>query len=263
MPDGDVPDEALLAPAPLAGATATAATAPTWVRHSTAMPASPAPPPLATSTPPPAAPAPVAALVAAETQPAPTTAPGALPEPALGPVATAAAELPPPPTISSPDGRLTLTATSLTVLGHTFGLRELERAEVQPVRWLLWYLLGGMGLAIVLILFLNNWLRTLPTMAGLLATALMLLYGHRGTNRLRLWLLGREAVHFALPGDADGWRRLVGEANRRIYRAHDQAAAEAAALLAAVEAARAAEAAASRPADEPPAPNPAIADAPA
>ncbi|MGI4970419.1 MAG: hypothetical protein ACRYGH_15845 [Janthinobacterium lividum] len=140
--------------------------------------------------------------------------------------------LPPLATVKSPDGRLTLTATSLTVLGRTFGLRELERAEVQPVRWLLWYLLGGLGLAVVLILFLNNWLRTLPTMAGLLATALMLLYGHRGTNRLRLWLLGREAVHFALPGELAGWQRLVSELNRRVARAHDQAAAEAATLLA-------------------------------
>lgn len=175
----------------------------------------------------------------------------------------------------SPDGRFVLTATSLTVLGQTFGLRELERAEVQPVRWLLWYLLGGLGLTMVLLLFLNNWLRTLPTMAGLLATALMLLYGHRGTNRLRLWLLGREAAHFALPGDADLWRRLTAELNRRVARAHDQAAAEAAALLAALEAERAAEAAALEagrnaaaasailPADEPGAASPAIPGEPA
>lgn len=169
--------------------------------------------------------------------------------------------LPPAPTVQSPDGRLTLTATSLTVLGRTFGLRELERAEVQPVRWLLWYLLGGMGLAIVLIFFLNNWLHTLPTMAGLLVTALMLLYGHRGTNRLRLWRLGQEAAHFALPGDADIWRRLVGETNRRINQAHDQAAAEAAALLAALEAARNAEAAAAIQAAEAlAATNPAVPD---
>ncbi len=168
------------------------------------------------------------------------------------------APLPPPaplPPVRSPDGRFVLTATALTVLGRTFGLREIERAEVQPVRWLLWYLLGGLGLAIVLLLFLNNWLRTLPTMAGLLATALMLLYGHRGTNRLRLWLLGREAAHFALPGDADLWRRLTGELNRRVARAHDQAAAEAAALLAALEAERNAEAAAAieAAAEQPPA----------
>jgi hypothetical protein len=183
-------------------------------------------------------------MVAAQAEPAPPVEAAARPDLSSVLAETAAAQLPPAPTISSPDGRLSLTATSLTVLGHTYGLRELERAEVQPVRWLLWYLLGGLGLAIVLILFLNNWLRTLPTMAGLLATALMLLYGHRGTNRLRLWLLGREAVHFALPGDSDLWRRLVGEANRRIYRAHDQAAAEATALLAALEASRNAEAAA-------------------
>ena len=250
MPDGDVPGEAPLTPASLAGATATAAVAPTWVQHSTALPASPTPPPPATPAPPPAAPAPVAASVAA----GPAFGADALPT-SRSPVS----EEPPAPTVSSPDGRLTLTATSLTVLGQTFSLRELERAEVQPVRWLLWYLLGGLGLAIVLILFLNNWLRTVPTMAGLLATALMLLYGHRGTNRLRLWLLGREAAHFALPGDADGWQRLVGELNRRISRIHDQAAAEAAALLAALEAERnAAAEAATQSAPEPLAPNPAI-----
>jgi hypothetical protein len=227
------------------------------------MPASPVLPRPAPITPPPAASAPVAALVAAKAEPAPAAAVAVEAEPTPE-LAQTAAETPPAPTISSPDGRLTLTATSLTVLGQTFGLREIERAEVQPVRWLLWYLLGGLGLAIVLILFLNNWLHTLPTMAGLLATALMLLYGHRGTNRLRLWLLGREAAHFALPGDADLWRRLVGEANRRIYRAHDQAAVEAASLLAALEAERNAEAAAAMQApNEPPAPDPAISNAPA
>ena len=225
------------------------------------MPASSPAPPAATPTPPPAAPAPVAALVAAD------AAPEASPffAASAGP-AEPIAELPPPPapTIGSPDGRLTLTATSLTVLGRTFGLRELERAEVQPVRWLFWYLLGALGLAIVLILFLNNWLRTLPTMAGLLATALMLLYGHRGTNRLRLWLLGREAVHFALPGDADGWRRLTAEVNRRVARAHDAAAAEAAALLAALEAERNAQAAAAmQAAADSAASDPAIPGAPA
>lgn len=207
------------------------------------MPAS-LPLPATPTTPPPAASAPVAALVAATGA---AELPGGPPLAPTVPTPVASTEEPPAPTISSPDGRLTLTATALTVLGQTFSLRELERAEVQPVRWLLWYLLGGLGLAVVLILFLNNWLHTLPTMAGLLATALMLLYGHRGTNRLRLWLLGREAAHFALPGDADMWRRLVSEANRRIYRTHNQAAAEAAAVLATLEAERNAAAAAAIP----------------
>ena len=220
--------------------------------------------PVAPFTPPPAAPAPVAALVAAESEvvaaPAAASPPTAEPTEALA-LAPVAEEIPPAPTVQSPDGRFVLTATSLTVLGQTFGLREIERAEVQPVRWLLWYLLGGMGLTVVLLLFLNNWLRTLPTMAGLLATALMLLYGHRGTNRLRLWLLAREAAHFALPGDADIWRRLTGELNRRVARAHDQAAAEAAALLAALEAERNAAAwAAIEEADRLAALNPAIPD---
>lgn len=260
MPDGDVPGEAPQAPAPLAGASATASVAPTWVRHSTAVPASPALPAQATPTPPPVAPAPVAALVAA----GPESEPAAATEDTLAEPAEALPPPPPAPTVGSADGRLTLTDTALTVLGHTYGLRELERAEVQPVRWLLWYLLGGLGLAIVLILFLNDWLRTLPTMAGLLATALMLLYGHRGTNRLRLVLLGREAVHFALPGEADGWRRLVSELNRRVYRAHDRAAAEAARLLAALEAERnaAAETEIQAQADQTPG-DPAISDAPA
>jgi hypothetical protein len=224
--------------------------------------------PVAPVTPPPAAPAPVAALVAAEAAAPMAPAEGA-PSAAVPPddfsVAVAVEELPPPaPPVRSPDGRFVLTATSLTVLGQTFGLREIERAEVQPVRWLLWYLLGGMGLTVVLLLFLNNWLRTIPTMAGLLATALMLLYGHRGTNRLRLWLLGREAAHFALPGDADIWRRLTGELNRRVARAHDQAAAEAAALLAALEAERnAAALAAIQEAEGLAADNPVIPDEPA
>jgi len=262
VPDGDVPGAAPQAPAPLAGASATAAAAPSWVWHSTAAPVSPAPPSPATSTPPPAAPAPVAALVAAKKEPeAPVAPPASLVSPTR---IDFGEELPPAPTIGSADGRLTLTNTSLTVLGRTFGLREIERAEVQPVRWLFWYLLGALGLAIVLILFLSNALRTLPAMAGLLATALLLLYGHRGTNRLRLWLLGREAVHFALPGDADTWRRLVAETNRRVARAHDQAAAEAARLLAALEAERNAAAAATMQAqaDQYP-PNPAIPGAPA
>ena len=146
----------------------------------------------------------------------------------------------PLPTVQSPDGRLVLTDSHLTVLGQTFGLRELERAEVQPVRWVLWVLLGGLGLAVVLIAFLQNWLRKGPAMLGMAATALLLAYGQRGTNRLRLWRLGREAAHFALSGELALWQRLVGELNRRIGRAHDRAAVEAAYLLAVAEATEAA-----------------------
>jgi hypothetical protein len=109
-------------------------------------------------------------------------------------------ELPPTfPPARSLDGRFVLTDTTLTVLGQTYGLRELERAEVQPVRWVLWVLLGGLGLAAVLIAFLQNRLHTLPAVGGVAATALLLVYGYRGTNRLRLWRLGREAAHVALP----------------------------------------------------------------
>ena len=141
----------------------------------------------------------------------------------------------PAPPLRSPDGRVVLTDTLLTVRSQSFLLRELERVEVTAVRWILWYLLGGLGLATVMIAFLQNWLRTGPAMAGMALTALLLAYGHRGTNRLRLYRLGREVVNFALPGDAAPWQRLVAEANRRVFRVHDQAAREAAALLAAAD----------------------------
>ena len=125
-----------------------------------------------------------------------------------------------------------LTATSLTVNGSTFGLLELEAIELTPVRWLLWYLLGGLTLAGFALAFLQNWLRTMPAMLGLAAGALLLAYGRRGTNRLRLHRLGREAAHFAMPGELASWQKLVAETNRRIRRAHDEAAAVAAAALA-------------------------------
>ena len=163
--------------------------------------------------------------------PAPEDASGA----ALLPAPAAPPELPPAPPLRSPDGRLVLTDSTLTVGGQVFLLRELERAELTPVRWLLWYLLGGLGLAAVMIAFLQNWLRTGPAMAGMALTALLLAYGHRGTNRLRLLRLGREMVNFALPGETAPWQRLTAEVNRRIYRVHDQAAREAAALLAAAD----------------------------
>lgn len=152
--------------------------------------------------------------------------------------------LAPLPTVQSPDGHLVLTDTHLTVLGQTYGLRELERTEVHHVRWVLWVLLGGLGLATVLIAFLQNWLRTGPAMLGMATTALLLAYGQRGTNRLRLWRLGSSPAHLALPGDLSLWQRLVSEANRRIARTHDRAAAEAAYLLALAEAERARQAAA-------------------
>lgn len=143
--------------------------------------------------------------------------------------------LPPLPPVVSDDGRVKLTDKTLTVLGREFLLMELERAEITPVKWILWYLLGALGLAFVMIAFLQNWLHTGPAMLGMALTALLLAYGHRGTNRLRLHLLGREMVNFALPGETPPWQRFMAEVNRRIYRLHDHAAREAAALLAAAD----------------------------
>ncbi|MFC7668724.1 hypothetical protein ACFQT0_16105 [Hymenobacter humi] len=135
----------------------------------------------------------------------------------------------------SDDGRVELSDSTLTVRGQSFLLLELERAELTPVRWILWYLLGGLGLAAVMIAFLQNWLRTGPAMTGMALTALLLAYGHRGTNRLRLHRLGREMLNFALPGETPPWQRLTAEINRRIFRVHDHAAREAAAVLAAAD----------------------------
>jgi hypothetical protein len=171
-----------------------------------------------------------AALLTAPAEPA-------APAPAYFPPTTDAPlpVLPPLPPLVSDDGRVALTDSTLSVRGQEFLLLELERVEIAPVKWILWYLLGGLGLAAVMIAFLQNWLRTGPAMFGMALTALLLAYGHRGTNRLRLHRLGREMVNFALPGETPPWQRFMAEVNRRIFRVHDHAAREAAAALAAAD----------------------------
>ena len=172
-------------------------------------------------------------LSGASLLPAPAAGPPAAPHYQPAPPPELLAALPALPEIKSDDGRVVLTDSSVTVQGRQFALRELERADVAPVKWLLWYLLGGLGLAFVMIAFLQNQLRTGPAMLGMVATALLLAYGHRGTNRLRLHRLGREVVNFALPGETAPWQRLTAELNRRIFRVHDHDARLAAAELAA------------------------------
>jgi hypothetical protein len=172
---------------------------------------------------------------AAPTAPTPSVTPTfAQPQAAAAPPAAAfappaslrPAPLSPLPPIQSADGRLHLTDATLTVRGQEFLLLDLDRAELTPVRWILWYLLGGLSLAAVMIAFLNNWLRMMPAAAGMVASSLLLLYGRRGTNRLRLQRSGRQEVNFALPGEPAEWQRLTGEINRRIRRIHDYAAAQ-------------------------------------
>ena len=164
------------------------------------------------------------------TAPAEPTSPGG---PTYAPAPELVPELPPLPELKSADGRVRISNTSVTVQGREFLLRELERADVAHVRWILWFLLGGLGLAFVMIVYLQNGLRTGPAMLGMGLTGLLLAYGHRGTNRLRLHRLGREVVNFALPGETPPWQRLTGELNRRIFRVHDHAARQDAAELAA------------------------------
>ncbi len=91
---------------------------------------------------------------------------------------------------------------------------------------------GGITLAGFALAFLQNWLRTVPAALGLTAGALLLAYGSRGTNRLRLYRAGREALHFALAGDPLPWQKLAAETNRRIRRRHEEAAAAAVAAWA-------------------------------
>ena len=241
-----------MAAAPRAAA-ATRTAAPTWARPTLTRPtAAPMTEPVLPS---PAVPNPApeshsgAALLAAAASAAPPTSAaaaetGASPATAERPAAAFHfagtpfpkwPELPELPELRSDDGRLTMTATSVTVRGQEFLMRELERAEVTPVKWILWYLLGGLGLAFVMIAYLQNGLRTGPAMLGMALTGLLLAYGHRGTNRLRLHRLGREVVNFALPGETPPWQRLTAELNRRIFRVHDHDARLAAAALAAAD----------------------------
>jgi hypothetical protein len=131
----------------------------------------------------------------------------------------------------SPDGRLQLTDDELVVEGRHYSLLELERVSVRRVRWLLWLLLGGLTLAWFVLAFLQNWLRTPTAMLGMTAGALLLAWGQRGTNRLRLYRLGREAAHHALPGDLAEWQKLTAEANQRIHLRHQRSAIEALVLL--------------------------------
>ncbi len=129
-----------------------------------------------------------------------------------------------------------LSNDQLQINGQGFGWWELEGVDVQRVRWLLWLLLGGFTLAGFLLGFLQNWLRTMPAALGIVVGALLLALGQRGTNRLRLHRLGREAVHFALPGELLPWQKLVAEANRRIrQRHHEGAQAATIALMAATQ----------------------------
>ncbi|MCI1187684.1 hypothetical protein MON38_09645 [Hymenobacter sp. DH14] len=173
-------------------------------------------------------------LSGASLLPAPPESPPAT-GPTYAPATELVPELPPLPEVKSDDGRVLITDTSVTVQGREFLLRELERADVAHVRWILWFLLGGLGLAFVMIVYLQNGLRTGPAMLGMALTGLLLAYGHRGTNRLRLHRLGREVVNFALPGETPPWQRLTAELNRRIFRVHDHAARQAAAELAAAD----------------------------
>ncbi|UYZ64214.1 hypothetical protein [Hymenobacter weizhouensis] len=129
--------------------------------------------------------------------------------------------------LRSEDGRVVLGNNVLEIEGQRFAWRELAGADVQPVRWLLWFLLGGLTLAGFTLGYLQFWLRTMPAALGMAAGALLLAWGLRGTNRWRLHRSGRETLFFSLPGPARSWQQLAQEVNRRIRQRHDEAAAAA------------------------------------
>ncbi|UYZ60337.1 hypothetical protein [Hymenobacter latericus] len=146
-------------------------------------------------------------------------------------------QLPPPrPPMQSPDGRWLLTDDELTLEGRSYSLLELERVSVQPVRWLLWIMLGALVLGGFTLAFLQNWIRTPTAMVGMSLGVLLLAWGRRGAMRVRLHRLGREESHHALGGELQTWQPLATETNVRIYLRHQRAAAEATALLAAEQA---------------------------
>lgn len=126
--------------------------------------------------------------------------------------------------VRSEDGRVALTNDALEINGQAYGWRELAGVDVQPVRWLLWFLLGGFTLAGFMLGFLENWLRTVPAALGMAAGALLLAWGMRGTNRWRVHRPGQEAAYFAFSGAPRGWQQLATEANYRIRQRHDEAA---------------------------------------
>ncbi|MCA8830078.1 hypothetical protein [Hymenobacter pini] len=136
------------------------------------------------------------------------------------------------PTLRSEDSRVVLTSDALELNGQVYGWRELEGVDVRPVRWLLGVLLGVFLLGAFLLAYLQFWLRTVPAAVGIAGSLGLLAWGARGTNRWRLYRPGREPLHVALAGPITSWTRLAQEANYRIRRRHDEAAAEAAYALA-------------------------------
>ena len=187
------------------------------------------------ATPPPAPPAavkPPEPVEATTSQPAPTASLAEAVPATDAPVPFALPDPLPFAEVGSADGRVVLTNDQLRINGQAFGWWELEGVDVQRVRWLLWLLLGGFTLAGFLLGFLQNWLRTLPAALGLMVGALLLALGQRGTNRMRLHRLGREATHFALPGELAPWQKLTAETNRRIRQRHHEATQAAMAALA-------------------------------
>ncbi|RSK44013.1 hypothetical protein [Hymenobacter rigui] len=155
---------------------------------------------------------------------------GQFPEPVFQP-------LPPAPpeqfqTQRSEDGRVALTNDGLELQGELFGWRELEAVDVRPVRWLLGVLLGAFVLCAFLLGYLQFWLSTVPAALGIGLGIALLAWGARGTNRWRLHRPGQEPRHFAFSGPARSWEQLAQEANYRIRKRHDEAAATAAYWLA-------------------------------
>lgn len=141
-------------------------------------------------------------------------------------------------------GRLRFTAAALTLSrpggGWLLGTSTLRYVAVRRVRFVLWYLLGGLLTCYCLIGILQNALKPLPGWGGLLVGAGLLTWGLRGAWQLSVHLLDQaEPRHAWLYGadpaqllrfeeDVNEWLRAQAEARRLTLLAAEEAARAAA-----------------------------------
>ena len=89
-------------------------------------------------------------------------------------------------------GRLRFTGAGLTLArrggGWLLGTPRIRYVEIQRVRLLLWYLLGGLVACYCALMLLQDGIKPLPGLLGLLAGLGMLTYGWRGTWKLAVYL---------------------------------------------------------------------------
>ncbi len=141
-------------------------------------------------------------------------------------------------------GSLRYTPAGLTLVrpggGWLIGPARLRFVAVRRVRFVLWYLIGGLITAYCLIGIVGNSLNPLPAWGGLLAGALLLTIGLRGAwqlsahlhdepNALNVWLYGAdEPALLRFEDEVNDHLRAATEARRLAALAAAEAAQSAA-----------------------------------